>query len=147
MDQAILAVRWRGGAGEGVRALACVVVTVTSGSSSPGLQEENRVVVIRFGHDYDEQCMQMDEVTGVGGVEHSACAAATPSSTCNSSAVLQAHSSPTYLSTQILASTAEKMKNFAVIYLVDISEVPDFNAMYELYDPCTVMFFFRNKVR
>lgn len=47
---------------------------------------------------------------------------------------------------QILAGTAEKMKNFAVIYLVDISEVPDFNAMYELYDPCTVMFFFRNKV-
>ena len=38
------------------------------------------------------------------------------------------------------------MKNFAIIYLVDISEVPDFNAMYELYDPCTVMFFFRNKV-
>lgn len=24
-------------------------------------------------------------------------------------------------------------------------QVPDFNAMYELYDPCTVMFFFRNK--
>ena len=36
------------------------------------------------------------------------------------------------------------MKNFAVIYCVDIDEVPDFNAMYELYDPCTV-FFFRNK--
>ena len=35
------------------------------------------------------------------------------------------------------------VKNFAVIYLVDISEVPDFNTMYELYDPCTVMFFFR----
>lgn len=35
------------------------------------------------------------------------------------------------------------MKNFAVIYLVDITEVPDFNKMYELYDPCTVMFFFR----
>ena len=34
----------------------------------------------------------------------------------------------------------------AVIYLVDISECPDFNTMYELYDPCTVMFFFRNKV-
>ncbi len=33
-----------------------------------------------------------------------------------------------------------------VIYLVDISECPDFNTMYELYDPCTVMFFFRNKV-
>ena len=47
---------------------------------------------------------------------------------------------------QVLASTVERMKNFAVTYLVDISEVPDFNAMYELYDPCTVMFFFRNKV-
>ena len=34
----------------------------------------------------------------------------------------------------------------AVIYLVDVSEVPDFSTMYELYDPCTVMFFFRNKV-
>jgi hypothetical protein len=28
---------------------------------------------------------------------------------------------------------------------VDITEVPDFNKMYELYDPCTIMFFFRNK--
>ena len=26
------------------------------------LSEEDRVVVIRFGHDYDPQCMQMDEV-------------------------------------------------------------------------------------
>ena len=34
---------------------------------------------------------------------------------------------------------------YAVIYLVDISEVPDFNTMYELYDPCTVMFFYRNR--
>lgn len=23
--------------------------------------------------------------------------------------------------------------------------MPDFNVMYELYDPCTIMFFFRNK--
>uniref|UniRef100_A0A8C6WNX4 Thioredoxin-like protein n=1 Tax=Neogobius melanostomus TaxID=47308 RepID=A0A8C6WNX4_9GOBI len=45
----------------------------------------------------------------------------------------------------VLYSIAEKVKNFAVIYLVDITEVPDFNKMYELYDPCTVMFFFRNK--
>ena len=30
---------------------------------------------------------------------------------------------------------------------VDIHAVPDFNTMYELYDPCTLMFFFRNKVR
>ncbi|KAL6189684.1 hypothetical protein ACLB2K_036087 [Fragaria x ananassa] len=70
------------------------------------LAEEERVVIVRFGHDWDDTCMQMDEV---------------------------------------LAAVADKIKNFAVIYLVDISEVPDFNTMYELYDPSTVMFFFRNK--
>jgi DIM1 family U5 snRNP protein len=68
--------------------------------------EEDRVVVIRFGHDYDPSCMVMDE---------------------------------------LLYSIAEKVKNFAVIYLVDLNEVPDFNIMYELYDECTVMFFFRNR--
>ncbi|KAI0299991.1 4A/4B type thioredoxin-like protein [Multifurca ochricompacta] len=82
--------------------------------------EEDRVVVIRFGHDWDAQCMVMDES---------------------------------------LYSVAEKVQNFAVIYLCDITEVPDFNkaclpplflpfylaGMYELYDPCTVMFFYRNK--
>lgn len=26
------------------------------------LQEESRVVIIRFGHDWDQVCMQMDEV-------------------------------------------------------------------------------------
>jgi hypothetical protein len=46
---------------------------------------------------------------------------------------------------ETLYSIADKVKNFAVIYLVDITEVPDFNKMYEIYDPCTVMFFFRNK--
>lgn len=71
------------------------------------LSEENRLVVLRFGHDYDPTCMQMDEV---------------------------------------LYSIAELVKNYSVIYLVDTSEVPDFNTMYELYDPCTVMFFYRNKV-
>lgn len=70
------------------------------------LTEEERVVIIRFGHDWDQQCMIMDET---------------------------------------LYGVAEKVKNFAVIYLVDITEVPDFNKMYELYDPMTVMFFFRNK--
>lgn len=35
----------------------------------------------------------------------------------------------------------------AARWQVDIHEVPDFNTMYELYDPCTIMFFFRNKVR
>ena len=28
---------------------------------------------------------------------------------------------------------------------MDITKVPDFNTMYELYDPVTVMFFYRNK--
>lgn len=46
---------------------------------------------------------------------------------------------------EVLASVAEAIKNFAVIYLVDITEVPEFNTLYELYDPSAVMFFFRNK--
>mmetsp|Transcript_72356 Transcript_72356/g.106048 ORF Transcript_72356/g.106048 Transcript_72356/m.106048 type:complete len:109 (+) Transcript_72356:129-455(+) len=69
------------------------------------LSEEDRAVIIRFGHDWDPACMKMDET---------------------------------------LYHVADKIKNFAVIYLVDISEVPDFNTMYELYDPVTVMFFFRS---
>jgi len=70
------------------------------------LGEESRVVVIRFGHDWDPACMKMDET---------------------------------------LMHCADAMKNFAVVYLVDITKVPDFNTMYELYDPVTVMFFYRNK--
>lgn len=46
---------------------------------------------------------------------------------------------------EALYKISEKIKNFAVIYLVDITQVPDFNKMYELYDPCTLMFFYRNK--
>lgn len=46
---------------------------------------------------------------------------------------------------ELLYGVAELVKRFAVIYLVDIDEVPDFNKMYELYDACTVMFFFRNR--
>jgi DIM1 family U5 snRNP protein len=68
--------------------------------------EENRVVVLRFGHDWDPQCTQQDET---------------------------------------LYRISEDVKNYAVIYLVDITDVPDFNEMYELYDPCTTMFFHRNK--
>ena len=46
---------------------------------------------------------------------------------------------------EVLFKIADRVKNFAAIYLCDLDEVPDFKAMYELYDPCTVMFFFRNK--
>ncbi|XP_020362775.1 thioredoxin-like protein 4A [Oncorhynchus kisutch] len=77
--------------------------------------EEDRALVIRFGHDWDPTCMKMDEVLYSIAEEY------------------QHHYSSLHV------------KNFAVIYLVDITEVPDFNKMYELYDPCTVMFFFRNK--
>lgn len=65
---------------------------------------------------------------------------------------------------ETLYGVADKVQNFAVIYLVDINLVPDFNKvrrsryrgvvrrvlltgpsvqMCELYDPCTVMFFYR----
>ncbi|KAF3218070.1 U4/U6-U5 snRNP complex subunit dib1 [Orbilia oligospora] len=46
---------------------------------------------------------------------------------------------------ETLYKIADRVKNFAVIYLCDIAEVEDFNTMYELYDACTIMFFFRNK--
>jgi DIM1 family U5 snRNP protein len=70
------------------------------------LTEEERVVVVRFGTDFDATCMKQDE---------------------------------------LLYKISEPVRNFAVIYLVDIQEVPDFNTMYELYDACTTMFFFRNR--
>ncbi|KAF2796287.1 thioredoxin-like protein-like protein 4A [Melanomma pulvis-pyrius CBS 109.77] len=46
---------------------------------------------------------------------------------------------------ELLYKIVDKVKNFAVVYVVDTKDVPDFNAMYELYDPCTLMFFWRNK--
>lgn len=70
------------------------------------LNEEQRVVVIRFGVDTHPSCMTTDET---------------------------------------LYSIADAVKSYAVIYLVDNTAVPDFNTMYEIYDACTVMFFYRNK--
>ncbi|EPS36112.1 hypothetical protein H072_10495 [Dactylellina haptotyla CBS 200.50] len=46
---------------------------------------------------------------------------------------------------ETLYKIAERVKNFAVVYVCNTTEVPDFNTMYELYDNVTVMFFFRNK--
>lgn len=46
---------------------------------------------------------------------------------------------------ETLFKVAEKVKNFAVVYLVDTSLVSDFNEAYKLTDACTVMFFFRDK--
>lgn len=90
------------------------------------VSEETRLVIIRFGRDWDGECMKQDEV---------------------------------------LYKIADEVKNFAVIYVCDIDQVPNFNGMYgmssfrptpclettnqrkyaELYDPCSVMFFFKNK--
>lgn len=69
-------------------------------------EEEERVVLLRWGTDSDPTCMIMDET---------------------------------------LYKVAELVKNFAVIYLVDITQVTDFNEAYQLTDPCTVMLFFRDK--
>ena len=44
-----------------------------------------------------------------------------------------------------MLKAAPKLRNFVVMYLVYITKVPDFNTMYELYDPMTLMFFYRNK--
>lgn len=46
---------------------------------------------------------------------------------------------------ELLSSIAKRVRNFAVIYLCDIDEVSDFDEMYELTDPMTVMFFYQNK--
>lgn len=70
------------------------------------VSEESKLVVIRFGHNWDAECMRMDE---------------------------------------ILYGIAGKVANFASVYVCDITEVPDFNEMYELYDNMSVMFFYRNK--
>jgi DIM1 family U5 snRNP protein len=70
------------------------------------LSEDERLVVIRFGRDWDPDCMRQDEV---------------------------------------LFRIQERVRNFAAVYVCDIDQVPDFNTMYELYDPCTILFFFRNK--
>ncbi len=55
------------------------------------MTEEERLVVIRFGRDYDQDCMKQDEV---------------------------------------LYKIADLVKNFAVIYVCDLEEVPDFKQMY-----------------
>ena len=88
------------------------------------MSEEERLVVIRFGRDYDPDCMRQDEVL----YRSYFCLLSSLSSHWQSS-----------------AGIADRVKNFAVIYVCDLDQVPDFKQMYELYDPVTLMFFFRNK--
>jgi hypothetical protein len=42
---------------------------------------------------------------------------------------------------------AQCLTTAARAFVASPAQVPDFNTMYELYDPCSLMFFFRNKVR
>lgn len=46
---------------------------------------------------------------------------------------------------ECLYRVAELVKNFAVIYLVDVTQVKAFNEDFKLTDPCSVMFFHRDK--
>ncbi|KAJ9180994.1 hypothetical protein P3X46_009171 [Hevea brasiliensis] len=46
---------------------------------------------------------------------------------------------------EVVTSIVEMIKNFIVIYPMDIIEVPNFNTMYELYDPSSIIFIFKNK--
>ncbi|KAF7528576.1 hypothetical protein G7054_g10118 [Neopestalotiopsis clavispora] len=106
------------------------------------LSEEERLVCIRFGRDWDPDCMKQDGECG------STCASLSVPTVASFIFVpLWRKSKLTYYPTrvEVLYKIAEKVKNFCVIYLCDIDQVPDFNQMYELYDPCTIMWFFRNK--
>ena len=46
---------------------------------------------------------------------------------------------------ELLYKAAPLVSQFAVVYTCDTTVVRDFNDMYELWDPVTVMFFYRNK--
>jgi U5 snRNP protein, DIM1 family len=70
------------------------------------LSEEERLVMIRFGHDDNIEVQKLDE---------------------------------------IIESVSPLVQNYAVAYLVDTRTVPDFDAMYELYDDVTLMIFWRGK--
>jgi len=54
-------------------------------------------------------------------------------------------SKDTMIMDNILLKIEPIIRNIAVIYLVDLNIVNDFTQLYELYDPCSIMFFFRNK--
>ncbi|SGY49164.1 BQ5605_C001g00745 [Microbotryum silenes-dioicae] len=95
------------------------------------MAEENRVVIIRFGHDWDPACMTMDEtLLGV-------------SEKVKNFAVICTSDTETW--PYVTGSTGKQISIFSLVDTCDITKVPDFTKMYELYDPCTTMFFFRNK--
>lgn len=46
---------------------------------------------------------------------------------------------------EILSKCAPLLRRWAIIYLVDTKQVPEFNGMYELVDPVCLMFFWRTR--
>lgn len=98
------------------------------------LSEETRLVVIRFGNDANPACMTMVILF------HHPHSLSCPYRSSSS----QPHPINTHQD-EHLYKIGPLVKSPAVIYVVDTKLVPDFNAMYELYDACTVMFFWRNK--
>ena len=95
------------------------------------MSEEERLVVIRFGRDWDPDCMRQDEIL-------------------YRMSITQIHLQYFQIRQSILAfrtgslissfeGVTDRVKNFAVIYVCDLDQVPDFKQMYELYDPMTLM--------
>jgi len=89
------------------------------------MSEDDRLVVIRFGRDWDPDCMRQDEVL------------------YRKLPIIPSFSFLVVLTRCV--GIADRVKNFAVVYVCDLDQVPDFKQMYELYDTVTIMFFFRNK--
>lgn len=72
------------------------------------LSEEERLVIIRFGRDWNPDCMRQDEVLYRKKFL----------SLCKSHLLI------------LPPGIADRVKNFAVIYVCDIDQVPDFTQMY-----------------
>lgn len=73
------------------------------------MSEEERLVIIRFGRDWDPDCMRQDEVLYRKEAHLLLCM--------------------THLLT-LKIGIADRVKNFAVIYVCDLDQVPDFKQMY-----------------
>jgi DIM1 family U5 snRNP protein len=128
------------------------------------LSEEGRVVVVRFGRDHDPACMRMDELlAGVADkVKAFACIYLVDIDEVRARALRRPTPAPPPFACARMRkkrrapetgtprvgparSTSHALPPPPPPKKDPPSQVPDFNAMYELYDPCTVMFFFRNK--
>ena len=91
------------------------------------LSEEDRVVIIRFGHDDDETWYATSFIFATLIYWHR-----TLSTTMFirlRDIIVLFFFRFSMLMDEVLFSIADDVKNFGVIYLVDITEVPDFSSM------------------